>query len=683
MREGLDKITLRGLSAVGHHGVYEFERSGSQVFSADITLYVDARKAAETDDVAYTIDYSKVAEDAVNILTGEPVYLLETLADKLASAALAYAQVQSVEVTVHKPMAPVRHQFSDVSVTIFRDKKVTPGRVPAESGQTKKIAETPRVKPDRAPKPAPVKRAEKPKAAPVGAAKAPAKDAKPRTRATGVVLALGSNVGRPKSTLREALGALTEINGFEIDGVSSLYETSPVLTPGMEDQPNYFNAVVVGRTVLDPEELLHATQAIEDAFGRARGTRWGPRTLDIDIIDVGGKRYRSSSLILPHPRARERAFVLKPWSEVRPDARLLDGTRVKDAADRAADRAGVLNVIPEWFDESLATGAMPIISLQEPNVGGPGMPKAQPEDRARRPQPAAQEKRPVRQNPARPSSERRQAPAASKQAQPARASSPKPTPKPRVTASQPTPRTPTPRPMAGTQAPRPAASSPAVPRVGAGGRDAQSGRPGDGQQKPKPTLAPIEKGAARPMTSTPRLSEPQANADRPRLRVVSQNPVTPQPQPRVTAQRPASVPMRASALRPASGPDTPAKQASGAAQSQGAASRPSVQRGAEPRTPVRGDPRAKSQQFRPTKQQTNPERQVRKSARLSPAEPADIALPDWRSPGSPVRIVDSEMTGTESASPSSAMPPVFAPRKTPKSTVPPGTTGRPRLSRGK
>lgn len=118
--EKWDIITLSGLTAEGNHGVYAFEREGSQDFVADLSLFVDTRRAAALDDVAATVDYSQVAEGAVAILSGPAVSLIETLAARLAQMALAHSGVHKVRVTVHKPMAPLRQRFSDVSVTITR-----------------------------------------------------------------------------------------------------------------------------------------------------------------------------------------------------------------------------------------------------------------------------------------------------------------------------------------------------------------------------------------------------------------------------------------------------------------------------------------------------------------------------------------------------------------------------------
>ncbi len=118
--EHLDRIAVRGLTATGHHGVFQFEKREGQTFVVDVVLGVDTRAAAATDDLARTVDYSAVAADVVALIEGEPVDLIEKLAQQVASACLARDGVEAVEVTVHKPEAPVGVAFGDVTVTITR-----------------------------------------------------------------------------------------------------------------------------------------------------------------------------------------------------------------------------------------------------------------------------------------------------------------------------------------------------------------------------------------------------------------------------------------------------------------------------------------------------------------------------------------------------------------------------------
>jgi len=115
-----DRIALRGLRARGYHGVHEHERRDGQDFVVDAVLGVDTRPAAAADDLSRTVDYGAVATRLTAIITGEPVQLIETLAARLAEACLAEPAVTEVEITVHKPQAPVHVTFDDVAVTISR-----------------------------------------------------------------------------------------------------------------------------------------------------------------------------------------------------------------------------------------------------------------------------------------------------------------------------------------------------------------------------------------------------------------------------------------------------------------------------------------------------------------------------------------------------------------------------------
>lgn len=115
-----DRITLRGLRAVGHHGVFDFERRQGQVFVVDAVLHVDTAPAAASDDVEDTVHYGELADRLVEVVTGGPVDLIETLAERLARVCLAQPLVERVELTVHKPSAPIEHEFEDVAVTVDR-----------------------------------------------------------------------------------------------------------------------------------------------------------------------------------------------------------------------------------------------------------------------------------------------------------------------------------------------------------------------------------------------------------------------------------------------------------------------------------------------------------------------------------------------------------------------------------
>lgn len=129
------------------------------------------------------------------------------------------------------------------------------------------------------------------------------------------VIALGSNLGDSKSIFSEAIIQIGK--SVEVESISKFYETIPV---GGPEQPNYLNAVLIGDTQIPPLELLTQLQSIENGAGRVREERWGPRTLDLDLIIYGDLLMKEELLTLPHPRAHERSFVLEPWVEIDPQA---------------------------------------------------------------------------------------------------------------------------------------------------------------------------------------------------------------------------------------------------------------------------------------------------------------------------------------------------------------------------
>lgn len=290
-----DRIVLQGISAHGHHGVLDFEKADGQEFVVDVALEVDLRRPGRSDVLAHTVNYADVAADVVSLITGPSLDLIEALAEKIARAALKRPLVQAVEVTVHKPQAPVGVPFSDVQVVVERH------------------------------------------------------------RDEPVVIALGANLGKVQATLEAAVRALADVDGLRISAVSDLFETDPV---GGPEQPVYLNAVVLARTRLAAFALLTELHAIEADRGRVRETRWGARTLDLDLIQYGDPETGSEQisqdpeLILPHPRAHERAFVLTPWQELDAEAQLRVGDAlvpVSELLERVdAVNPGGIRPGPDW-----------------------------------------------------------------------------------------------------------------------------------------------------------------------------------------------------------------------------------------------------------------------------------------------------------------------------------------------
>ena len=141
-------------------------------------------------------------------------------------------------------------------------------------------------------------------------------------------LGLGSNLGDSKALLLRAVGKLGELPGTRVVALSDLYVTAPV---GGPEQPDFLNMVVAVDTTMPPLRLLRAVQGLEDRAGRKREERWGPRTLDVDILWYHAFEATEGPLQVPHPRMEERRFVLEPLAEIAPDLVLRSGRTVREA----------------------------------------------------------------------------------------------------------------------------------------------------------------------------------------------------------------------------------------------------------------------------------------------------------------------------------------------------------------
>ncbi|GAA1636617.1 hypothetical protein GCM10009700_24470 [Brevibacterium sanguinis] len=269
-----DRIELRGLTVRGNHGVFDFEKREGQDFVVDVVLHTSTAAAAGTDDIADTIHYGDLAEAVAHIVEDTTFDLIETLAEAIADHCLTLTD--HVEVVVHKPSAPIERTFADVTVTVDRHR------------------------------------------ADAGPAEAPAAVA---------YLSLGANLGDAAATLDDAVAALDRHPAITVAARSSLYRTAPW---GGVEQNDFLNLGVLIETALPVDQLLGVAQGIEVAAGRTRELRWGPRTLDIDLISVtteaGEVRSATPTLTLPHPRAHERAFVLVPWAELAPETTVATAT---------------------------------------------------------------------------------------------------------------------------------------------------------------------------------------------------------------------------------------------------------------------------------------------------------------------------------------------------------------------
>ncbi|NEG96653.1 2-amino-4-hydroxy-6-hydroxymethyldihydropteridine diphosphokinase [Bifidobacterium sp. SMB2] len=319
----MDSIRLTGVRAEATHGVLDFEHVEPQPFIVDATMFLDLSEAGASDDLAATVDYGQIAKRIVNVIEGEHVDLIERLATKIADSILLSHRIQRVIVTVHKPNAPIKVPFGDVSVTIERSRDPEPAPVTAASQAA--AAQNP--------------------ASNGAGADGRQQDSTPHT----AVIAMGGNLGDVEQTLRAAVVAIDGVPGNQVNGISPLYRTAAW---GMEPgTPDFLNAVVELTTTLDAETLLQTLQTIEAAHGRSREVHWGSRPLDLDIIDFDGETSADPHLTLPHPRAWQRAFVLAPWADLEPEATLAGphGGTVADLLAQTPDRDRIEKVSDSWI----------------------------------------------------------------------------------------------------------------------------------------------------------------------------------------------------------------------------------------------------------------------------------------------------------------------------------------------
>lgn len=139
------------------------------------------------------------------------------------------------------------------------------------------------------------------------------------------VIALGANIGNPREQMDLAIALLQD--AIDVTAISSYYTTAPV---GGPEQPDYLNAVLIAESELPATDLLSLMHGIEKVLGRERIEHWGPRTIDLDLIQYGSILSSAEELLLPHPRAYERRFVLEPWAEIEPEAILLTHGKIKE-----------------------------------------------------------------------------------------------------------------------------------------------------------------------------------------------------------------------------------------------------------------------------------------------------------------------------------------------------------------
>ncbi len=163
-------------------------------------------------------------------------------------------------------------------------------------------------------------------------------------------LSLGSNIGDRKAYLRAAVKMLKAHKDISVTAISPVYETEP---EGYENQRKFYNLVLEIETKLNPENLLDVCRAIEEILKRKRKNKWGPRTIDLDILLYDDLEIREGELVLPHPRMHERLFVLIPLLEIAPQLKLRGGLFIKDYLDSkvvASDSKESITLVGSLYD---------------------------------------------------------------------------------------------------------------------------------------------------------------------------------------------------------------------------------------------------------------------------------------------------------------------------------------------
>ena len=267
-----DRIQLRGLRFVGAHGALPSEETLAQPFEVDLDVFADLSAAGESDDLAKSVDYGSLCEAVREVIEGPHIALLERLAESVAAAL----------VRTGGPLV------SGVEVAVRKLRPPVPFQLSSAAVRVYRSG-------------------------------------LPWVRA---FVALGSNLGDRWGYLRQGVSLLPDVAA-----VSAVYETAPV--GGPEGQGPYLNMVAELRTRRSPEVLLAAAQDAEARAGRKRTERWGPRTLDVDILLYGDEKISTPDLEVPHPRMWGRGFVLAPLADLAPDLveemlrpGILDGVRI-------------------------------------------------------------------------------------------------------------------------------------------------------------------------------------------------------------------------------------------------------------------------------------------------------------------------------------------------------------------
>ena len=251
----MDRVLIKDLEIFANHGVFDEENKNGQKFYVSCELYTDLRKAGKTDDLANTINYGEICYLIKTIMQENTYNLIETCAEKIAEKILlSYDAINKVIVLIKKPSAPIGLLLEYPAVIIERARHEA-------------------------------------------------------------FIAMGSNIGQSRELIEEAVRKLNLAEDIRVEKVSELIVTKPY---GVTDQPDFINGVMKITTLKTPHELLDTLHRIEAEAGRQRVLRWGPRTLDLDIIFYDDIILEDDDLCIPHVDMQNRDFVLKPLTMIAP-----------------------------------------------------------------------------------------------------------------------------------------------------------------------------------------------------------------------------------------------------------------------------------------------------------------------------------------------------------------------------
>lgn len=251
----MDKIYIKDLEIYGFHGVNQQEKDMGQRFLVSLELFLSLQDAGESDDLDKTVSYAQVCIDIEEEFKKEKYDLIEKAAEKLAEFVLInYKLVDRVKLKIKKPWAPIGKPLDHVSVEIDRKWHTA-------------------------------------------------------------YIAIGSNMGDKEKNLNSAIELINNPDFNRVIKVSNFYETKPV---GYLEQEEFLNGALEIKTLLSPKRLMRFLLEKEEELKRERIIKWGPRTIDLDILLYDNLITSEEEIIIPHPRMHERLFVLKPLSDIAP-----------------------------------------------------------------------------------------------------------------------------------------------------------------------------------------------------------------------------------------------------------------------------------------------------------------------------------------------------------------------------